>query len=371
MKRRTGAERVRSLEIDRIIPDVGRLKRTIGTDSKAVRKEYNAMITALIRKGRIAVLQALFDDVYGFAFAYEKYTSGELDRMPSAATMLPLHDAWEKWTVALQAKTGEERQSDEHLKAHRHALTRLAERGQAQATVADLPTLLERLKHDYARKARTFNKTRASVQAFLRDLKGEGRRGALYNACADVRVLKNKRTRAPKPQSVAQMAAAAAVLSDDVMACLWSMASTGMLPKEYWFDGWEIALGSIHVIGQKRDARDRHIPNLNRCIEPAVSDRHVARALLDAAVGFQMKDMRNTFATWMENAGVPRTRRRMYLGHGAKDVTDLYEQAEIAQFLREDGDRLRAWVAAELEKSGVRKTRTLASEEDEVRLALG
>lgn len=42
----------------------------------------------------------------------------------------------------------------------------------------------------------------------------------------------------------------------------------------------------------------------------------------------------------MEEAGIPRTRRRLYMGHGAKDVTDLYERHDVMAFLLEDRDRL-------------------------------
>jgi hypothetical protein len=43
---------------------------------------------------------------------------------------------------------------------------------------------------------------------------------------------------------------------------------------------------------------------------------------------------------WMEDAEIPRTRRRLYLGHSAQDVTDRYEKREITAFLAEDRDRL-------------------------------
>jgi hypothetical protein len=42
----------------------------------------------------------------------------------------------------------------------------------------------------------------------------------------------------------------------------------------------------------------------------------------------------------MEEAGIPRTRRRLYLGHGAKDVTDLYEVHDVTAYLAEDAARL-------------------------------
>ena len=42
----------------------------------------------------------------------------------------------------------------------------------------------------------------------------------------------------------------------------------------------------------------------------------------------------------MESAGIPRTRRKLYLGHGAADVTDLYERHEVEAFLLEDAKKL-------------------------------
>ena len=42
----------------------------------------------------------------------------------------------------------------------------------------------------------------------------------------------------------------------------------------------------------------------------------------------------------MEEAGIPRARRRLYMGHGARDVTDLYEVHRVTSFLREDTARL-------------------------------
>jgi len=57
---------------------------------------------------------------------------------------------------------------------------------------------------------------------------------------------------------------------------------------------------------------------------------------------FTAYDLRRTYSNWLESAGVPRTRRRLYLGHGARDVTDFYESHEVTAFLREDAERLAA-----------------------------
>ncbi len=46
---------------------------------------------------------------------------------------------------------------------------------------------------------------------------------------------------------------------------------------------------------------------------------------------------RKCFARWMNEAGIPRTRRRAYLGHAAReDVTDRYEGYSPEQYFDED-----------------------------------
>jgi len=37
-------------------------------------------------------------------------------------------------------------------------------------------------------------------------------------------------------------------------------------------------------------------------------------------------DARRTYANLLEAAGIPRTRKRMYVGHGVRDVTEQYER---------------------------------------------
>jgi integrase len=60
-------------------------------------------------------------------------------------------------------------------------------------------------------------------------------------------------------------------------------------------------------------------------------------------------DLRRSFAVWMEDAGIPRSRRKHYLGHSAGDVTGLYERRELLAWLEEDAGRLRAYAGAVLE----------------------
>jgi hypothetical protein len=51
---------------------------------------------------------------------------------------------------------------------------------------------------------------------------------------------------------------------------------------------------------------------------------------------------RKTFARWMKDARIPRARREIYRGHGKRDIGDVYERYEVAAYLREDAQAMRA-----------------------------
>jgi integrase len=75
--------------------------------------------------------------------------------------------------------------------------------------------------------------------------------------------------------------------------------------------------------------------------------RRFAKALAKASGDtVQPYDLRRTYATWMEKAQIPRSRRRRYMGHSLGDVTELYEQDELERYLAEDAAKLEAFVRA-------------------------
>jgi hypothetical protein len=39
---------------------------------------------------------------------------------------------------------------------------------------------------------------------------------------------------------------------------------------------------------------------------------------------------------------VPKPRRSLYMGHTARDMTELYEWSEVREYLAKDADRMRA-----------------------------
>src|SRR5207249_9750613 len=86
----------------------------------------------------------------------------------------------------------------------------------------------------------------------------------------------------------------------------------------------------IHVAGTKREGRVRDVLLVDLPTRPELARAGFRSALqrLDSTV--TPKLARKTFDRWMQDAGIPRVRRKRYLGHGKRDVTDGYEWYEVA-----------------------------------------
>ena len=322
--------RGKSFVLDRQFRGVGRIKRSSGTDDAKLFRLLDSMLTTLFKSGRVDILQAIHAGKLTPLEVWSRYRLAELDRLPTVETMRPLKAEMETWVET--SDTGKwNRQS---RKYGIRAILRLANKG---ATVQDLPNLLR----DYAAVARgatMFNRARSAVQAFIRDTIGKSH--PLYARVMDVRA-KRVRKREGNPQSPQQLASLTDRLPPVFATIAWSMALTGMGPGELW-GSWTQYQHHIHIRGTKREGRKRDIPKVRPIAPPQKPYRAFLEAL-ETASGetVQPYDLRRTFAHWMELAGIPRTRRRLYMGHKAGDVTDLYEQHDVERYLKEDGEKMR------------------------------
>jgi len=322
-----------SLRIDRVFPGVGRIARASGTTIPAVHRRINRALQACYDNGRLDVLRVIRDGhVHPLAFL-DAFTRSALHELPVGDTMPLLDDAWTAWVAQVASEY-----SDDHVSAFETTRRYLEAAGKG-AKVAGLPGVLERLRATLgAAHPRSFNLARAHCLAFVRaTLK---RSHPLYIACAAVEP-KPERRAAPRPFVTPQLMRVwfPRPESDRVDAIAWSMATTGMGSKELW-GAWETRADRIHVGGTKRDARDRDVPLVRAPAVPQLSRDRFEKLFRARGLAVTPYDMRRTFAKWMESAGIPRTRRKLYLGHGKADVTDLYERHEVDAFLVEDAKTL-------------------------------
>lgn len=341
--------------IDRMFAGVGRIARAYGTSKPALRRKINRMLTALEDEGRLDLLRALRDRKLTPLQLYDAYQRHTLHQLPTADAAKPLALAWLRWTLDKECSLEHKRSLVQSL---RHLLNadvaspfgdaKLEEvaKGLPRKTIADLPDCVTATRKRLAAHPRSFNLARSAAQAFLRET--FKRSHPLWRDVTDVEPLVAKAQRLKRPQTAAGLVDLCKTVDADVEAAIWSMATTGMGPKEYW-GGWEHRPHGIHIYGTKREGRDRDIPDLGYCSRPQLSRQAFEDRLVEqTGAAITPYDLRRSFSNWLEAAGIIRARRRMYMGHGPKDSTDLYEWHEVVQFLAADTERLKTWLATEL-----------------------
>ncbi len=321
---------------------IGRVKRATGTHDRKMVEAINGMLTLLWDRGRLDVVEQVRDGCLHPLRAYQLFRMGGFDAMPSAEYAVPVQTAMREWAEELNC-------SDPHR--HDILLTlRILTDGADTLNVAGLPATVRRLAEVYADRPRMFNKMRAHVQAFLRDL--VGRNSQVWRDVANVGSLMERKQALPGLR-VQDFEAKVAPLPEPYPAMLWTIVLTGMLPKEY-FGRWEADATAIRVFGTKRRDRGlglpggfRSVPRIGIAVPPQLPEDAFRRAV-PKLTGFPLKQLRNTYARWLAEADVVKVRRRAYMGHAPQDMTEHYEQHDVTPELAGDAALLRGYLTARL-----------------------
>ena len=320
--------RVGSYVLDRSFPGVGRIKLTTGTKRRAQAERLAQMVQAIYDLHRVDVLKAIRLRVVTLAEVWAIWRLGQHARLPTVESIKPLEPTVFTWADRADCSEGQRRN-------HRQSFRNLLAGEPAGATMADLPILVRSYK-GRARGKVAFNRCRATVQSFLRDTLG--RRHPLYAEVADIPLYTVKAAPGVK-QSVEEVRALAAALGA-WSGMAWSLVLSGMRRGEYW-GLWEVLPDRYRIFGTKTAASRRDVPNLGTLVRPLVGYQAFRRRLSRVTGGeVTSHDFRHTYTHWMELARVPRSRRKLYLGHGARDVQDIYELHELDRFLAEDRERM-------------------------------
>jgi hypothetical protein len=363
-----------SLPIDVRIPGVGRVKKRSGVRTAAERADLVAMLRLLPKLGHLELVRDIQAGRRRPLEIYAHFTAGTLAQLQGPQDNQPLAELLEPWLDTAKCADGT-RQN------RRDAFRALQADKRRRYLLRDLPEMLQahRARCEAADTPRAFNIARTCVQAFVRDT--IGKRKPLTLAVADVPQLRERKAGHAGVALVAALTVRDALPTQAARAW-WSMVLTGMGPKEYWVDGWSVLEDRVHITGAKvvRQGADglygrvRDVPLVDAPVRPAIGrkgfesalrrlslrrlaeelsaglGRRPTRAELRAGIGKDPRgawrispyQARKTFARWMEDAGIPRVRREVYRGHGKRDVGDLYERYEVAAYLREDAQRMRA-----------------------------
>jgi hypothetical protein len=342
---------MRSLDIDiRFDGGAVRIKKASGVTDRATRNSMAEMLRLLWKQPQHRHLiidvarpnskRTIFD-------LYTAYLAGKLGDLTPSFEDHELETLKDEWLGEFQA-------SQSHKNTLRGCFKRLVAGLKYKPKVSDLPALLEAYRTKCLGKGtpREFNYTKMGCLALLRDKLGK--RHPLRNAVADI-VGMPEAKRGVLGMGAEDARAKRRLLLEagetEAAGIWWSMVCTGMGPTELWGDAledpmkaWKELADRILINGTKRPGRcwgseGREVPNLTAITRPTMTKDHFGKVLKRVAAAAP-RQARKTFACMMEDAEIPRTRRRMYLGHGAKDVTDRYERREITAFLAEDRARL-------------------------------
>jgi integrase len=321
-----------TIYLDRRFRQVGRIKKAAGTDHKPTVKRLDEMLTGLFERGRLDILRGIQKGEYTPLQVWQFYRTGEIEKLPTAASMSPLEASMKDWIDDKEC-------AESHRRSLHQSLRHLMSVGNKSATIADLPELLLSLrpKMKAAKHPQTFRLAKAAAQAFVKSRLTKAH--PLYFQVMAVEGLKIVQQRAKTPLSPVEYMQLVKKLNAPHNFTASAMAMTGMGPGEYWGKWYVEGIDRIHIFGTKREGRNRVVPYLREIFIARApdGDYKAFRIALKEAGRITPYDLRRTYANWLEAAGIPRTRRRLYLGHGATDVTDLYERHDVDRFITADG----------------------------------
>lgn len=321
--------------IDRSFVGVGRIAKASGTTDPRTFAAMLRMLDTLHSEGNLQVLRELRDGTFPPLVLYDAYRRNALHELPSKGTAGKLADAMRQWLSGLTDADA----TPEHRRGLGYAIQRL-ERAMKDANVQQAADALRLVRQQYAKQPRAFNLTRSALQAFLRDTVTKAH--PVYHQVAAVpgrRVPKGKRFHPLTPDEMREQFPAPE--SDPVDAIVWTMATTGMGPGELW-GSWRVLSDRVRIDGTKREGRRREVPLVMQPQRPTLS-RKAFEQRLKRREGVEARpyDFRRTYANWLESAGVNRTRRVIYMGHGTGDITSLYERHDATRYLVADAELVR------------------------------
>lgn len=311
-----------------------RLQVSSGTDDPKLYAELLVMVRQFAERQPDLIRELRDHHLTPLQAYHQLWLTGKWLRYTGrAAHARPLLTALESWAKKKRAKLSE---------ATRQARLLFVERIRAIAkptsTLAQLPTILERHRErcEDDDTASTFNHDRNYARAFLRDTVKKS--DPLYLAVADLQPLKVTPKRGRHPQTPDGARVIAQRLGGAAGAIWLSLCYTGMNPKEFFRDGWEVdyQLGAVHIHGEKRAPRQRFIPLLAVPVVPTLTQAGFKSALQRAKIGVTPVDARRSYHMWLAGAKIQKAPRDYFAGHKFKDMEGLYTQpGESMPIIRE------------------------------------
>lgn len=316
-----------TLPIDVRIKGIGRIQFRSGTRDRKLRDRLADMLRVLPRQGHLELVRDLKSGRRTVLEVYDHFVHDTLDQLAGPSLDVPLLSAMESWLDRFG-------KSAQHVQSYRDALSHL--NPSRKALIRDLPYLLGEYRGACLETPRKFNVGRSMCLAFVRDTAGKHK--SIYLDVQNVGSLTEAK-QGRKGLPLADALQLRDTLRPNAARCWWSMCLTGMNPKEYW-GRWEVLSDRIRIHGTKRIGRSRDVPLIDYPVRPELKTWGFSTAM--RTTGFVPYQGRKTYGVWLDSIGLPKGRHDAYMGHGPRSMRDLYSAPEIAGFLQQDAQALRA-----------------------------
>lgn len=323
--------------VKRVFAGVGEIRRASGTTDRRLYRQLDEMLSTLYQGGRLDVLELVRDGQLKLLECWKHYRLGDWKRLPTAYDFEPLVTAFTAW-IEHHTCSEQHRQS---LRASADALTAIA--GKA-ATISDLPAAVARYREQCDGKARTFNLARSAARTFLKHK--TGRYSRLWQDVSNVPPMEVTAKRRKHPKLPDEARAIRHALNRNAGDMWWSLCTSGMRVRaEYLAGQWRVQENHIVIKTAKHDDASRMVPLIWRAVQPALTYWGFRQALRKLEDEVTAHDARRTYMQFLREAGIPRIRRKLYLGHSVGEVSDLYEWHEVKKFLAADAKKLRTYLS--------------------------
>lgn len=331
-QRRRGGKPVGSLVLEWERRPIGRIYRATGLRPSAANAKViprlKAACEVLFQQGRLDVLEAVRDGLVHPMMLLQAQRTETLSLLPTPAHLTAFAGRMHAWAEATR---------NANSRTNRHAVRRKLEALAPQGTVGELPAIVARAMKTLAATPATANRLREQAMAFVRDELGLGH--PIHEALHAIPALETTPVRKRQHLTPAEFAATLPQLGP--AAQVWqALCLTGMNPKEYWQDGWEVDGIALRIHGQKARDRRRVVPLLAPLAPPSVSQDVLIWWL--RKLGFTPYDARRSYSRWLEDAGIPPWRVRAYMGHAPANQTEGYQRGDMTRYLVGDRQLLRA-----------------------------
>ena len=338
-----------TIPIDRSFKGVGRIRIVSGTTDETVYLKMMDTLDNIHDAGNVPTLEALRD---GSVTMMEVYSNAIQKGVTSQMTVnldTPLKETLTEWLKTHEVKDSTRRSYKQHLDLIYKVCT-------VTDVVRDLPKRLDTYRRSAIKRniGTTFNRVRAVVMAFAK---------ARYRDTSDFYLsIKQVPSVAIQRKGVGNVALPVTDIvtftqgmNNKCVEMVWSMCTGGFRLGEYLEENdttWNTTNDRLNIIknnpghGNKGYTRTVMLPF--PVSKPTLGERqfrrHLETAVKKSGLKVSSHTFRKCFSHWMELSGIPRTRRKGYLGHGKSDITDIYEVHDVEKYLRDDAKDFRDFV---------------------------